>query len=162
MTVKPLFKGKKIIDRFAGKGGWTFIELPEIQQPKNGKFGMIRVKGSVDDCDIYAIHLMPRGNGILMLPLNLYIRKQIKKRKGDEVYLELYEDNDEVPIPKEFMECLEAEPEALVYFNTLSGSIKRNIIQYIYQATKAETRAKRIVMFMNRLVRKDIHNLNIK
>jgi uncharacterized protein YdeI (YjbR/CyaY-like superfamily) len=76
--------------------------------------------------------------------------------------VELYEDNDEVPIPEEFMECLEAELEALAYFNTLSGSIKRNMIQYIYQATKVETSAKRMVMFMNRLIGKDIHNLKSK
>ncbi len=162
MALKPLFKGKKIIDRFAGKGGWTYIELPEIKQPINGKFGMLRVKGKVDQCDIYSIHLMPKGNGVLMLPLNLYIRKQIKKKKGDEVLVVLYKDHDEMPIPNEFMECLEAEPEALAYFTTLSGSIKRNVIQYIYQATKEETRAKRIVMFMNRLIRKDIHNSNGK
>jgi Domain of unknown function (DUF1905) len=71
MAVKPLFKGKKIIDRFVVKCGWTFIELSEIQQPKNGKFGMIRVKGKIDDCTIYSIHLMLKGEGILMLPLRL-------------------------------------------------------------------------------------------
>lgn len=158
---KALFKGKKIIDRFPGKRGWTYIELPEIM-PSKQKMGMVRVKGVVDNCAIYSIHLMPMGNGVLMLPLNAYVRKKIKKRQGDEVFVELYNDNEDTPVPEEFMECLEAEPEALTYFNTLSSSIKRNIIQYIYQAVKQETKDKRIIMFMNRLRRKDIHNYQIK
>jgi hypothetical protein len=158
---KPLFKGKKTIGCFPGKGGWTYIELPEIKPSKN-KMGMVRVKGKVDDCAIYSLHLMPKGNGNLMLPLNLYVRKQIKKGKGDLVKLELYTDTDDTPVPIEFMECLEAEPEALAYFNTLSASIKINIIQNIYQATKPETKTKRMVLFMNRLLRKDVLNKNPK
>lgn len=159
---KLIFKGKKIIDKFPEKGGWTYVALPEIVQPTNTKMGMLKIKGRVDDCAIYSLHLMPKGNGCLMLPLNQYVRKQIKKRKGDEVYIELYEDHDDTPIPDEFMECLDAEPECKDYFMSLNTSIKRNVIQYIYQAKKQETRDKRIIMFMKRMRVKDIENYSIK
>ncbi len=159
---KLLFKGKKLIERIPGKGGWTFIALPEVAENIDGKISMIKVKGKVDDCAIYSIHLMPKADGMLILPLNEYVRKQIGKRKGDVALVEIYEDHDDTPIPDELMECLEAEPECFEYFMSLSTSIKRNVIQYIYQAKKQETRDSRIMMYLRRMRVRDIENYSIK
>jgi hypothetical protein len=157
-----LFKGKKIIQRFPGKGGWTYVEFDKLKGIKKSAFGMLCVKGKVDLCEINSIHLMPKGDGNLMLTLNMYVRKYIKKKVGDIVDIEIYKDDEEFPIPEEFTDCFDGEPEALKYFLSLSNSIKRNVVQYAYQATKEETRAKRIEMFLRRCIRKEIHNYSIK
>lgn len=160
--MNPLYRGNKIIQRFSGKGGWTFVEFDRLQGIKKEAFGMLKVKGCVDNCAINSIHLMPKGDGNLMLTLNNYVRKQIKKKQGDTVMVEIYKDNDDFPIPEEFIDCFAGEPEALEYFLSLTNSIKRNVIQYTYQATKEETKAKRIEMFLRRCIRRDIHNYSIK
>jgi hypothetical protein len=160
--MKPLFKGNKTIQRFPGKGGWTFVEFDTLHGIKKEKFGMIKVKGNVDACEINSIHLMPKGDGNLMLTLNLYVRKFIKKKVGDVVMIEIYKDDEDFPIPEEFLDCFAGEPDALEYFLSLNNSIKRNVIQYVYQATKEETKAKRIEMFLRRCIVHDIHNYSIK
>ena len=154
MTEKPLVNKKYLLEKFPGKGGWTFARIPGILKDKNVPFGWVKVKGSIDDAEIKKYHLMPMGNGKLFLPVKAEIRKKIKKQEGDYVHVILYADNDPLEVPGEMLICLQEEPAALEFFNSLSESEQKFYIQWVYSAKKEETKINRLAKTINRLLKK--------
>ncbi len=150
---KPLVNKKYKLQKFHGKGGWTFAHIPDISLGKKKSFGWVRVKGSIDGYEFNHYHLMPMGNGKLFLPVKAAIRKKIKKEEGDWVQVILYPDKDPIKIPIELQQCLEDEPRANKFFQTLTQSEKKYYIDWIYSSKKEETRIRRIVKTINRLVK---------
>lgn len=151
--MKPLVNKKYILERFPGKGGWTFARIPEITQEKKAHFGWVKVKGTIDGYAISKYHLMPMGNGNLFLPVKAEIRKKINKKEGDKVHVVLYLDNEPLVVPEEMLLCLQDEPLALKFFNSLSESEQKFYIQWIYSAKKEDTKVDRMVKTINRLVK---------
>ena len=76
-----------ILEKYPGKGGWTYVAIPEIPQDKKAYFGWVRVRGSIDGFEFRSFNLMPMGNGCLFLSVRAEIRKVIKKQAGDTSYL---------------------------------------------------------------------------
>ena len=148
----PLINKKYQLEKFQGKGGWTFVRIPEISATSKVAFGWKRVKGSIDGYEIKRYHLMPMGNGLLFLPVKAEIRKKIKKHEGDWVHVILYADTDPLEIPEELLLCLSDEPQALHFFNSLSESERKYYIQWIYSAKREETKVNRIAKAINRLL----------
>lgn len=151
--MKPFIDKKYKLQKFNGKGGWTYAEIPEILQDKTKPFGWVKVKGTVDGFAISRVHLMPMGNRKLFLPVKSEIRKKIKKQAGDTVHIILYPDTDKLEVPKEFLLCLRDEPDALKFFNKLSDSEKNYYIKWIYSAKKEETKVDRIAKTIDRLTK---------
>lgn len=151
--MKPLVNKKYILEKFPGKGGWTFARIPEIIQDKKAYFGWVKVRGSIDGFEIRKYHLMPMGNGSLFLPVKAEIRKKIKKTEGDYVHVTLYPDNEPLEVPEEMLLCLKDEPQALKFFNSLSESERKFYIQWIYSAKKEETKIDRLAKTINRLLK---------
>jgi uncharacterized protein YdeI (YjbR/CyaY-like superfamily) len=110
------------------------------------------VKGTIDGYEIKQFHLMPMGNGVLMLPVKADIRKKIGKKAGDKVHVVLFADNASIEVPAELQQCLDDEPVALKFFNKLSDSEKRYYIQWVYGAKREETRIARLARTINRLM----------
>lgn len=140
-----------LLEKFPGKGGWTYAALPELTNNKSNRFGWIRVKGSIDKFSFKNYHLMPMGTGHLFLPVKASIRKIIKKEAGDWVNVVLYLDDSNIEIPKEIIECLKDEPKALKRFLQSSFSEQKYFIDWIYGAQKEETKIDRITTMINRL-----------
>lgn len=153
IEMKPLVNQKYILEKFQGKGGWTFARIPEILQDKNAPFGWVKVRGTIDGFEIRKYHLMPMGNGSLFLPVKAEIRKKIKKAEGDTVHVILYTDNEPLEIPEEMLLCLMDEPEALAFFKALSEGEQKLYIQYVYAAKKEETKIDRLAKTINRLLK---------
>jgi hypothetical protein len=153
MPGQPLIDKKFLLEKFPGKGGWTYAALPDIVPDKQAPFGWRKVKGFIDDYEIKSYHLMPMGNGKLFLPVKAPIRKKIKKQAGDWVHVVLFEDNDPVDIPDELLECLRDEPQAHTEFFKLSDGEKKKYIDWIFAAKQENTRADRINTSINRLLR---------
>lgn len=151
--MKPLVNSNYRLEKYAGKGGWTYARIPEIPQDKNAPFGWVKVKGSIDGYEIKKYHLMPMGMGQLFLPVKAEIRKKIGKQAGDTVHIILYPDTDELVVPEELLLCLQDEPEAMKFFNSLSESERKFYINWIYSAKKEETRINRLTKTLNRLSR---------
>lgn len=152
--MKPLVNKKYILEKFNGKGGWTFARIPEIPQDRKAHFGWVKVRGTIDGYEIRKYHLMPMGNGNLFLPVKAEIRKKIKKDVGDKVHIILYPDNEPLEVPEEMLLCLEDEPRALEFFNSLSESERKFYIEYIYSARKEETKIDRMAKSINKLQRR--------
>ncbi len=149
--MKPLIDNKYRLEKFEGKGGWTYAVIPGILQDKHAPFGLKKVKGSIDDYPIHKHHLMPMGEGRLFLPVKAAIRKQINKKAGDTVHIILYPDHDVLEIPEELLLCLNDEPAALHFFHTLSESEQKHYIEWIYGARKEASKVERLAVAINRL-----------
>jgi hypothetical protein len=149
--MKPIVKKKYILEKFQGKGGWTFARIPEIPQDKKAHFGWVKVRGTIDGYEIRKYHLMPMGNGKLFLPVKAEIRKKIKKDVGDYIHVILYPDNEPLEVPEEMVLCLQDEPAAWKFFNTLSESERNFYVEYIYSAKKEETKIDRLAKSIDRL-----------
>ncbi|HNV29466.1 MAG TPA: DUF1905 domain-containing protein, partial [Cyclobacteriaceae bacterium] len=98
---RPLVNKKYRLEKFPGKGGWTFARIPEILQDKKAHFGWVKVRGTIDGYEIRKYHLMPMGDGSLFLPVKAEIRKKIKKNAGDQVHVILSPDNEPLEVPDE-------------------------------------------------------------
>lgn len=148
----PLVNQSYLLEKFAGKGGWTYAAIPEILQDKSAPFGWVKVKGTIDGYEIKNYHLMPMGNGRLFLPVKAAIRKAIRKKEGDWVQVILYADNSAVEIPEELVLCLQAEPNAYESFLTYTDGEKKAFIDWIYAAKTEVTQTNRIVQTIEKVL----------
>jgi hypothetical protein len=150
--VKALIDKELALERFHGKGGWTFVQIPGINRSGKTPFGWVKVKGSIDGYEIRKYHLMPMGNGRLFLPVKAEIRKKVKKDEGDFVHVILYADDDPLEVPEEMLLCLREEPKAFRFFNSLSESERKYYINWVYSAKRDETKIDRLAKTVNRLL----------
>lgn len=148
---KPLVNKKYLLEKYPGKGGWTYAAIPEILQDKNAPFGWVKVKGSIDDYKIKSYKLMPMGNGKLFLPVKVEIRKKIGKQAGDWIHLILFADNDPLQIPKELLICLKEDPIAYKVFLSYTEGQQKEFIDWIESAKTDKTKVNRIATTLNKL-----------
>lgn len=149
---QPLFDQVMTIEKYPGKGGWSYVMIDGIPPDKKTKFGAVRVKGSIDDFEIHQYNLMPAGNGRLFLPIKAEIRKKIKKEAGNEIRVVLYSDASPVELTEELLECFEFYPNAYENYQLLTDSEKKRYLDWIYEAKQDETKVRRITQMMDRLM----------
>ncbi|MCB0840147.1 MAG: DUF1905 domain-containing protein, partial [Bacteroidetes bacterium] len=141
-----------LLEKYPGKGGWTYAAIPEIAQNPNNPFGWVKVKGSIDGYELKQYKLMPMGGGRLFLPVKAAIRKKIKKEKGDSVHIILYLDENPLEIPEEIIECFKTESQSVYEtFLSFSEGERKTYLDWIYDAKTDETKTQRIVTMMERL-----------
>lgn len=152
-VAKPLVDKEYLLEKFPGKGGWTYAAIPEILQNKTSPFGWVKVKGHIDTCEIKNYKLMPMGNGKLFLPVKAEIRKKIGKEAGDLVKVVLFLDETPLEVPEEILACFENEPsQVLENFLILTEGQQKAYLNWIYNAKNTETKAERIASMMDRLI----------
>lgn len=147
----PLIDDIIVLEKFPGKGGWTFARLPGVRQDKKNPFGWRKVKGFIDGVEVKQYHLMPIGEGQLFLPVKAAIRKKIRKAEGDAVHVRLFEDHATLHISEEFLLCLEEEAYAKESFFNLSAQRQRKVVDKIYAAKSGDLIVERIAFAINKL-----------
>lgn len=144
-TEKPLVDDLFLLERFPGKGGWTYARLPQVPPDKSAPFGWRTVKGTIDGHPLHHYKLMPMGNGELFLPVKAEIRKKIGKQTGDFIHVVLFTDEDPILVPEELVLCLKDEPGAYELFTQLKEGEKKEFLDWINSARKDETKVERIL-----------------
>jgi hypothetical protein len=137
------------------KTGWTYIRIPAAvaQKLKPGNKKSFRVKGKLDDHPIQKVALLPMGEGDFIMPLNLTVRKAIRKTKGGKLKVMLEVDNTTIRPPADLMECLADEPKALEFFKGMAKSHQNYFGNWVNSAKTDATRAKRIAQTVNAMAR---------
>lgn len=153
MSSSPLIDKKVRLEKFPGKGGWTFARLPEVKPDKSQPFGWRKVRGFIDDFEIRQYHLMPMGNGELFLPVKAEIRKKTGKKEGDTVHVKLWPDDAPLEAPQEFLDCLEDEPAALKTFQGFPEKEKKKYLDWIYAVKTDELKVARMAEAINKMAR---------
>jgi hypothetical protein len=135
------------------KTGWTYIELNEAiaQKIKPGNKKPFRVKGKLDDYAFNGAAVMPMGDGSFIMALNAVMRKAIRKNKGATLKVRIEADDAILKPPAELIECLQDEPDALAFFNTLTKGHQNYFGNWIKAARTEPTKAKRIAQAVNAL-----------
>ncbi|MDD5150107.1 MAG: YdeI/OmpD-associated family protein [Flavobacterium sp.] len=150
----PLVDKEYLLEKFQGKGGWTFARIPEIVQNKNKPFGWVRVRGTIDKFEIKNYNLQPMGNGNLFLPVKAEIRKKIRKEEGDYVRIILFTDNFPTEITEELKLCLMDVPNAYEAFLSYSNGEQKTFLEWIYSAKTDATKVERIAKMIDKITTK--------
>jgi hypothetical protein len=147
---------KTIIHKFADQGsntGWTYILVPldiaEQLNPNNRR--SFRIRGRIDQYFFKAKGLMPYKEGNYFLALNAEMRRGINKSNGAEIEVEIEVDPDPIPLSEDLMLCLQDEPKAHTYFQSLTKSHQKYFSDWIESAKTIETKERRIAQSVTAL-----------
>jgi hypothetical protein len=129
------------------KTGWTYIVIPAAlaQQLLPGNKKSFRVKGKLDEHPISGMALIPMGEGDFIMAL---------KAEGAQLLVKLAIDAKPYEVNGLLMECLQDEPAAKHYFQSLPKSHQHYFSKWIESAKTEPTKTKRIAMAVNAMSKK--------
>lgn len=138
------------------KTGWTYIDIPSdiAEQLLPGNKKGFYVRGKLDSFSMKPTALLPMGGGNFILTLNAEVRKKIGKKKGAMLNVKLQVDKTGYKLNEDFVACLDDDPEARKFFDTLTGSHRNYFSKWIDTAKTEPTKIKRITMAVNALAKK--------
>lgn len=88
--LKILDNQKLILQYRPNFGAWTFhLRLPGTKDI-DGRWGYMKVSGTIDGYEIKGLNLAPRKNEDKLISINKKIRDAIGKKDGDEFMVTLY------------------------------------------------------------------------
>jgi hypothetical protein len=148
---QPIINEKFQLKKMQMKGGWTYVEFPNIPKHLKQPFGWVPVKGTVDGYEIKQFKLWTMASGNMFMPVKAEIRKKIKKEEGDSVHIILFYDNSPLDIPEEFLVCLMDAPKAYSFFQSMKETSQKHYVDWIYEAKSLETRVNRIAKTIEKL-----------
>jgi hypothetical protein len=136
----------------AGRGGGAYVVLPPEVLAALGGGSRFRVTGSLDDVR-FESSTMAMGGGQVCLGVHKATRQAAGVQIGDTVTLEV--ERDERPrrldIPQDLQAALATDPAAATAFDRLAFTHRREYVEWITGAKRAETRARRIAQTLDRL-----------
>ena len=129
----------------AGKQSWTFLILPKAASNKLSSRGMVGIDGTLNGTAFTAV-LEPDGQKGHWLKVSEALRKKAGVSVGDTVTLEIgpAKNEPEPRVPADLKQALSAAPEAAGAWDDLTTLARRDWVQWIEGAKKAETRQRRI------------------
>lgn len=75
-------------------------------------------------------------------------RREVERARQDGRWDSAYEGQRRATVPEDLQAALERDPEALAFFQTLSGANRYAILYRVQDAKKPETRARRIEQYV--------------
>jgi hypothetical protein len=147
-----LVKEKKLELKYQpGKGAWTYhIQIPNTKHIV-GKWGSMKVAGTIDNYKIESINLAKLGDQDKLISINSEIRKAINKSGGDTVTVTLYllTSNEQIN-EKEVLETFK-DSEVLKAFEQLSKDERNEIIGKITSLKSEDKQMKMILKYIDQL-----------
>ncbi len=144
-TTKIRFTAKLLRPASPNGASWAFLVLPHDASAKLPTRSMISIDGTLDDHPFQAT-LEPDGQGSHWLKVSRALREAAGAVVGDNVTLEIAPavQEPEPRVPVDLRKALAASPEARSQWSGLTPVARRDWIQWISSAKKAETRERRI------------------
>jgi len=134
-----------------GKGAWTYhIQIPNTKHIV-GKWGSMKVSGTIDNYKIESINLAKLGDQDKLISINDKIRKSINKSDGDTVTVTLYLLTSKEQITeREILETLK-ESGVLKAFKKLTEAERNEMIRKITALKSEDEQVKIILKYINQL-----------
>ena len=126
-------------------GGGAYVEVPfDVEKEYGSK--KPKVKAMIEGVP-YRGTLVRMGTECHLLIILKGIREQIGKTFGDEIQITLEPDTEPrlVEVPKDLMKELKKDKEAKAFFDKLSYTHRKEYVNWVTEAKKAETRQSRII-----------------
>ncbi|WP_339654122.1 YdeI/OmpD-associated family protein [uncultured Maribacter sp.] len=134
-----------------GKGAWTYhIQIPNTKHLV-GKWGSMKVSGTIDNYKIERINLAKLGDQDKLISINANIRKAISKSGGDTVTVSLYLLTLKEQITdKEVLETFK-DSGVLKAFKKLTKDGQNEIIEKITSLKSEDKQVKMILKYIDQL-----------
>jgi hypothetical protein len=136
-----------------GTYDWGYVEFPYDVQKEFGTKGQVKVAASFDGYQ-YCGSLVKMGRECHFFGITKPIRAAIGKNPGDRVHVIIRRDTEPrtVEVSTDLSLLLQSHPEAEVMFNTLSYSNRKAWVQWITSSKKEETRQRRLIGAIEKLL----------
>ncbi len=134
----------------------AYIRFPYDVMKLYGIKGRVAVKAIFDEQVSYRGSLVKMGTPCHIIGITKEIRHQLGKEPGDTIKVVIEQDLEirEVIIPEDVKNLLDEYPRARKFFESLSYTDRKEYIRWIETAQRAETREKRIGIFIAKLKEK--------
>ena len=134
-----------------GKGAWTYhIQIPNTKHIV-GKWGSMKVAGTIDNYKIESINLAKLGDKDKLISINAKIRKAINKSGGDTVTVTLYLLTSKEQITeKEVLETFK-DSGVLKAFKKLTEDKQNEIVGKITFLKSEDKQVKMILKYIDQL-----------
>lgn len=147
-----IIKNEKLtLQYIPGNGAWTYqLIIPNTKDIK-GKWGELKVSGTIDGYPIKNKNLGPVKNSDKKLAINSEIRNAINKTGGDTVVVNLILENQIAQTNySEIMECF-SDAQVLHIFKRLKKSEQKAILNEISNVETVDQKAEKIVNSIKKL-----------
>jgi Domain of unknown function (DUF1905) len=147
--MRYLIKDKQLELKYVpGKGAWTYhLEIPGTKDIR-GKWGEIKVSGSIDGFKVENRNLAPIKGGDKIISINDVIRKAIGKTGGDLVKVTLYLLEKQEQIDEEKILAAFQDADVLNNFKRLPKENQKLIIQDVLSKKNESKQIKLIVGYI--------------
>jgi hypothetical protein len=134
-------------------GGNHFVPVPSSVTKFFGERGSVRVLGTVNGIAVDRA-LIPDGEGGHHIIIGTDVRKKLKAAEGTKLVIDIYRNPNptDIDIPEELTEAIGMEPEAMRKFAKMTPGMKRNMAYWVNSGKLPETRAKRAVEILRRIM----------
>ena len=136
-----------------GNGAWTYhLIIPNTKNIK-GKWGDLKISGTIDTYEVKNKNLAPLKNSDKKMSLNADIRNFIGKGGGDFVTVTLYLENQNIEIKNEnemIFECFK-DASVLNIFERLKIDEQNEILNNINSSATENQKVERILKFITKL-----------
>jgi uncharacterized protein YdeI (YjbR/CyaY-like superfamily) len=150
--MKYLVKDEKLELKYQpGRGAWTYhIQIPNTKHIV-GKWGSMKVSGTIDNYKIESINLAKLGDQDKLISINDKIRKAINKSGGDTVTVTLYLLTSKEQITeKDVLETFN-DSGVLKAFKKLTEDERNEIIKKITSLKSEDKQIKMILKYIDQL-----------
>ena len=136
---------KLTLQYIPGNGAWTYqLIIPNTKNIK-GKWGDLKVSGTIDGYEIKNKNLGPVKNSNKKMSVNSEIRKAINKDGGDTVIVTLFLENQaRINDNSEILECFK-DAQVLQIFDRLEKIEQTEILNKIRTATTDDQKTEKII-----------------
>ena len=136
-----------------GKVDSGYVEFPFDVEKEFGTRGQVKVIAKFDGYE-YRGSLAKMGYRCHLIGITKKVRSEIGKNPGDTIHVVVKQDLEPrtVEVPEDFEKILNQNPEAQTFFNKLSYTNRKQYVQGILNAKKAETRERRIKHSIDKLL----------
>lgn len=147
-----LIKDEKLELKYEpGKGAWTYhIQIPNTKHII-GKWGSLKVAGTIDNYKIESINLFTITGQDKLISINNEIRKAINKAGGDTVVVTLYLLTSKEQITESELLATFKDANVLKAFKILPTDERNDIIRKITSLKYDDKRIKMILEFIDQL-----------
>jgi hypothetical protein len=134
-------------------GGNHYVRVPLSVSKFFGAKGSVRVLGTMNGIEVDRA-LIPDGEGGHNIIVGTDVRKKLKAVEGTKLTIDIYRNPNptDIEIPEELSTAIEMEPEAVRKFAKMTPGMKRNMAYWVNSGKLPETRAKRAVEILRRIM----------
>lgn len=120
-----------------------------LSEGSEDKRVVCNINGAVE----YQCAMLPKGEGVYIISVNKARVKKLNLKLGDQVQVNLRKDDSEygLPVPEEFTEVLEQDPEANAFWEKLTPGKKRTLLYIIAQPKSSDLRITRALAICEHL-----------